>query len=108
MSNPNLSEGDILKVLARNKLPAVLVELISYHERWSRAYNLRLALNRNPLTPFARVLEFLSDISVSDLRDICLDPRLPDEVREYIVAHCAQRKPSLADPRPANRGGGTD
>jgi hypothetical protein len=91
LSNPYLSEGHLLKVLALSRLPAVLVELISRHERWSRPYHLRLALIRHPLTPFARVLAFLPDIIVNDLRDICLDPRMPDPVRKYILAHCAQR-----------------
>jgi hypothetical protein len=91
LSNPYLSEGHLLKVLALHKLPAVLVELISQHERWSRAYHLRLALIRHPLTPLARVLAFLPDIALKDLRDICLDPRMPAQVRKYIVAHCAQR-----------------
>jgi hypothetical protein len=92
LSNPYLSEGDLLKVLAREELPAILVELLSRHERWSRPYHLRLALIRHPLTPFARVLAFLPDIAVNDLRDLCLDPRMPDQVRKYIVAHCAQRR----------------
>ena len=92
LSNPHLSEGILLKVLSLKRLPAVLVELISQHERWSRAYHLRLALIRNPLTPFARVLAFLPDIAVNELRDICLDPGMPEQVRKYIIAHCAQRK----------------
>ena len=91
LSNPYLSEGRLLEVLALNELPAVLVELLSYHERWSRPYQLRLALIRNPLTPFARLLTFLPDITVNDLRDICRDHRMPDQVRKYIIAHCAQR-----------------
>jgi hypothetical protein len=92
LSNPYLSEGHLLKVLALRKLPSVLVELISQHEKWSRAYHLRLALIRHPLTPFARVLAFLPDITVNDLREICLDPRMPEQVREYVIAHCAQRR----------------
>ena len=91
LSNPYLSEGHLLGVLALNELPAVLLELLSHHQRWSRPYLLRQALIRNPLTPFARVLAFLPDITVNDLRDICLDPRVPDQVRKYIIAHCAQR-----------------
>jgi hypothetical protein len=91
LSNPYLSEGRLLEVLALNDLPAVLVELLSHHERWSRPYQLRLALIRNPLTPFARLLTFLPDITVNDLRDICRDQRMPDQVRKYIIAHCAQR-----------------
>jgi hypothetical protein len=91
LGNPYLSEAHLLKVLSLHGLPSVLVELISEHERWSRAYHLRLALIRNPLTPFARVLEFLPNIAVSDLRDICRDPGMPEQVRKYIIAHCAER-----------------
>ena len=91
LSNPYLSQGHLLNVLALDELPAGLVELLSHHPRWSRLYHLRLALIRHPLTPFARVLAFLPDITVNDLRDICRDPRMPDRVRHYIIAHCAQR-----------------
>jgi len=91
LSNPYLSEANLLSVLALNDLPAALLELLSHHEKWSRLYHLRLALIRHPLTPFARVLAFLPDITVNDLRDICLDPRLPEQVRKYITAQCAQR-----------------
>jgi hypothetical protein len=91
LSNPYLSEDHLLKVLALSELPAVLMELLSHHERWSRPYHLRLALIRHPLTPFARLLAFLPDITVNDLRDICLDPRMPDRVRKYIIAHCVRR-----------------
>ena len=45
-----------------------------------------------PPTPFARVLAFLRDIRVNDLQEICLDPRMTDQVRKYILAHCAQRR----------------
>jgi len=92
LSNPYLLEGDLFKVLALDELPAVLVEMLSRHEKWSHPYHLRLALIRHPLTPFARVLAFLPDITVNDLRDICLDPRMSDQVRKYITAHCAQRQ----------------
>ena len=50
-----------------------------------------IALIRNPLTPLARVLAFLPDLAVTDLRDICLDHRMPQPVRKYIEAHCAAR-----------------
>src|SRR5208337_2628488 len=92
LSNPYLSQGHLLNVLALDELPAGLVESLSHHPRWSRHYHLRLALIRHPLTPFARVLAFLPDITANDLRDICRDPRMPDQVRKYILAHCAQRQ----------------
>ncbi len=91
LDNPYLSEADLMHVLALDQLPAAAVEVIAVHDKWSRRYYLRLALIRNPLTPFARVLEFLPDLAVNDLRDICLDRRMPEHVRKYILSHCAER-----------------
>ena len=91
LDNPSLTEGHLLKVLAREDLPPAVVEHVAQHERWSHHYHLRLALIRNPLTPFARVLAFLPDLAVTDLRDVCLDHRMPPHVRKYIEGHCAAR-----------------
>ena len=91
LDNPYLTEGQLLKVLAREGLPPAVVEQLSQHPRWSHHYYLRLALIRNPLTPLARVLAFLPDMTVSDLRDICLDHRMLPQVRKYIMANCAAR-----------------
>jgi hypothetical protein len=91
LDNPYLTEGQLLKVLAREDLPPAVVEQISQHPRWAKRYHLRLALIRNPLTPLARVLAFLPDMAVADLRDICLDHRMLPQVRKYIEAHCVAR-----------------
>ncbi|HXW16285.1 MAG TPA: hypothetical protein VEN79_17385 [Terriglobia bacterium] len=91
LDNPYLTEGLLLKVLAREGLPPAVADHIAQHPRWSHHYHLRLALIRNPLTPLARVLAFLPDMAVTDLRDICLDHRMPREIRKYIEAHCAAR-----------------
>ena len=91
LDNPYLTEGLLMKVLASDSLPPIVVEQISQHPRWAHHYHLRLALIRNPLTPLARVLGFLPDMAVTDLRDICLDHRMLPQVRKYIEAHCMAR-----------------
>ena len=73
LENPYLTEGHLLKALTHENLPPVVVELLAQHERWSLRYHLRLALIRNPLTPLARVLAFLPELAVTDLREICLE-----------------------------------
>lgn len=100
LNNPYLSEGHVLKVLAREDLPAIVVESVAQHDKWSHRYYLRLALIRNPLTPLPRVLAFVPDMAVSDLRDICLDRRMPEPVRNYILAHCAARLQKRPEPEP--------
>jgi hypothetical protein len=91
LDNPFLTEGHLLKVLSVQKLPAAVVEAIAEHSKWSSHYYVRLALTRNPFTPLVRVLAFLPNLAVSDLRDICLDHRMPETVRKYVLAHCAER-----------------
>jgi len=91
LDNPFLTEAHLLKALAHQGLPLAVVEQLAQHQKWSYRYQLRLGLIRHPLTPFARVLAFLPDMAVNDLRDICLDHRMPECVRKYIKAYCAAR-----------------
>jgi hypothetical protein len=91
LENPYLTEAHVTRIISRSDLPAVVVEMIAAAERWSRRNDVRLGLIRSPHTPFGRVLGFLPDLAVSDLKDLCLDRRMPDHVRRYIAAHCLQR-----------------
>ena len=100
LDNPSLTEGHLLKVLAREGLPSTVVEQLAQHPRWSHRYYLRLALIRHPLTPLARVLSFLPEMAVTDLRDICMDHRMPGAVRKYILAHCGARMNKHNSPSP--------
>src|SRR5579859_6639616 len=91
LDNPFLTEAHLLRILPRQNLPSQVVESITAHEKWSSRYHLRLALIRNPLTPLRRVLEFLPDLAVNDLREICLDRRMSGQLRKYILVYCARR-----------------
>jgi hypothetical protein len=91
LDNPFLTEAHVLKVLALEALIPLVVELIAQHPKWSLRYYVRLALIRNPNAPFQQILGFLPNMAINDLRDICLDRRMPEQVRRYILAHCAER-----------------
>ncbi len=99
LDNPFLSEAHVLRVLALDDLSPLVVDALTQHEKWSRRYHVRLALIRNPMTPLPRVLAFVPDMAVNDLRDTCLDRRMPEQVRQYIVAHCAERLAKRPKPR---------
>jgi hypothetical protein len=91
LDNPFLTEADLLRVLAVESMLPVVIELIARHDKWSCRYHVRLALIRNPMTPLTRVLNFMPDVAVNDLREICLDRRMPEQVRWYVLAFCAAR-----------------
>ncbi len=91
LENPYLTEANLSKALAHEKLPAAAVEQIARDRKWSTRYYLRLAMIRNPLAPFHAALAWLPDLAVNDLREICLDRRMPEQVRKYVLAHCQSR-----------------
>jgi hypothetical protein len=91
LDNPFLTEAHLLKILTLETLPHQVLAMITLHARWSSHYYVRLALIRHPQTPLHRVLQFLPDLAVTDLREICLDRRMPAEVRKYVLAYCVRR-----------------
>jgi hypothetical protein len=92
LDNALLSESQVLKVLARDDLAAQLPAMISAHPKWSCLYNVRMALVRHPLTPLARVLSFLPDLTLGDLSALIDARTLSTQLREYIRAEVVLRK----------------
>src|SRR5262249_9781726 len=47
LDNPNLTEAQILRVLAHQKVPPGVTQAVASHRKWAHVYNVRLALVRN-------------------------------------------------------------
>jgi hypothetical protein len=92
LDNAFLTESQVLKVLAREELPEIVAASIARHRKWSCLYNVRMALVRNPLTPLARVLAFLPDITLRDLDELSGARSLPASLKQYIRAEVALRR----------------
>ncbi len=97
LSNPNLTEAQVLRVLAKEKLAPVVVQSIAQHEKWSHVYNVRIALLRQPSTTLTTVLAFLPELTVSDLRELAAPGVLPENLCHYLQAEIRRRlqKPKL-------------
>jgi hypothetical protein len=91
LNNPYLTEAQILKVLAREKIPAQVAQAVANHPRWSQSYNVRLALVRTPMAPLASVLGFLPHLTVSDLRELTAPGIIPENLRRYLQAEVQRR-----------------
>lgn len=92
LENPYLTEAQLLRVLARNELPANVAAAVAQHRKWSLLYSVRIALVRNPGTPLARVLSFLPDLTMRDLSDLSGLTTLPANLREYLRHEIAERE----------------
>jgi hypothetical protein len=91
LANPNLTESQILRVLAREKLPPIVAQSISQDPKWSHVYNVRIALLRQPSTTLATILAFLPELTVSDLRELAAPGILPENLRHYLLAEIHRR-----------------
>ena len=108
ISNPNLTEAQILRVLAKEKLAPIVVQSIAQHDKWSHMYNVRIALLRQPSTTLATVLAFLPELTVSDLQALAAPGILPENLSHYLQAeihrrfekHTSQADGSADDPGP--------
>lgn len=100
LDNANLTESHVLKALSREKLPALVAQSVARHSKWSRIYNVRLALVRQPGTPLSAVLSFLPELTVSDLRELAAPGIVPETLRRYLVAevHKRMQRPGPAEP----------
>jgi len=92
LDNAHLTESQVLKVLAKPGVPERSVAAIARHRKWSRMYNVRAALVRNPSTPVPALLSFLPDLTLGDLRDLAGLETLAPHVRRYIDREL-QRRP---------------
>jgi len=91
LGNPNLTEAQVLRVLSRDKLPAMVVQSLAQDEKWSHVYNVRIALIRQPSTTLTKVLSFLPELTISDLRELVAPGILPENLRHYLQAEIQRR-----------------
>jgi hypothetical protein len=91
LDNPYLTEAQVLKALSREKIPPAVVLAVAHHRKWSLAYNIRLALVRNPALPLSTVLSYLPELTVSDLRELAAPGIVPESLRRYLQAEVQRR-----------------
>jgi len=92
LDNAFLTESQVLKILSREDLPEIVPASLARHRKWSYLYNVRMALVRHPLTPLARVLAFLPDLTMRDLDELSGARSLPARLKQYIRAEVALRR----------------
>jgi len=101
LDNSNLTEAHVLKALSKAKILPRIVEAVAKHQKWSRTYNVRLALVRQPVTSLSTVLAYLPELTVSDLKELTAPGVVPENFRRYLQAEIRRRlrkgKPNEAE-----------
>jgi hypothetical protein len=91
LDNPYLTESQVLKALARDKVSTGVVQALARHGKWSQFSNVRLALVRHPASPISVVLGFLPQLTVNDLRELAAPGIVAENLRKYMQAEVQRR-----------------
>lgn len=91
LDNPYMTEAQILRALARERLPLSVIPAIVQHRKWSITYNIRLALVRHPSAPLGTILSYLPELTVSDLKELAAPGIVPENLRKYLQAEVQRR-----------------
>jgi hypothetical protein len=91
LDNAYLTEAQVLKALAREKVPVRVTHAIAEHRRWSCVYNVRLALIRTPGTTLPTILGYLPELNATDLRDLAAPGIVSEPLRKYLEAELERR-----------------
>jgi hypothetical protein len=106
LENGYLTEAQVLKALAREKVAVAVLQAVAGHRKWSQSYNVRLAIVRNASTPTSIVLGFLPQLTVSDLRVLAEPGVVAENLRKYLLAEVNRRM--VASKKQAARQWGTE
>jgi hypothetical protein len=91
VGNPRLTEAQVLKLLARDKLPVAVVPALCRQRRWTSAPNVIMALMRYPHTPPEAAQHILPGISSTELRELSQTKTISQRLRHQIERELAQR-----------------
>jgi hypothetical protein len=91
VGNPRLTEAQVLKLLAREKLPVAVIPALCRHRRWTSAPNVVMAMMRYPHTPPEAAQHILPGISSPELRELERLKTISPRTRRQIERELAQR-----------------
>lgn len=82
LSNPQLTENDVIRLAARQPTTGGAQLEILRSERWVKRYGVRRAIALNSNTPLDLSLRLLDFLRPKDLRLVSTSPSLPDKLRD--------------------------
>jgi hypothetical protein len=91
LSNPHVTEQDIVTIAAtRHALPDTLA-LLAAHPVWAARYPIKRALALNPATPLAAAIRIATTLTSKDLRELRDLSSSPSALREHARAVLERR-----------------
>jgi hypothetical protein len=91
LDSPYMTESVIYRIISRKTVSPKVIWQVADHPKWSSRYQIQWALILNIHTPLPRVLSFLKNIKISDLRDLYEAPETPSSTKPFIYSELLER-----------------
>ncbi|MCD6454343.1 MAG: hypothetical protein J7L62_03480 [Candidatus Aminicenantes bacterium] len=92
LESPKLTEDEIEGYSKMKSLPQDVVRKIAQAREWTKNYQVRLNLVKNPKTPTQYSLSFLRTLREKDLKDVAMSKEVPAVVRREAQRILNQKK----------------
>lgn len=84
LSNPQMTEAWIVKALKTAARTERLAPAVCRHHKWPQRHDVKVALLGNKHTPFARLVQFASELPINALKEALRNARLAPNVKTYL------------------------
>lgn len=81
LSSPKLSEPEVEGFAKMASISEEILRVIANNRAWTKNYNVVVGLTRNPKTPLAMAMGFLSRLSSKDLQQVSVDRNVAEPLR---------------------------
>jgi hypothetical protein len=81
LSSPKINEAEVESICKMGSISEELLRMIGFSRAWTKSYGIVHALVKNPKTPVAMSMNFLSRLNEKDLRMISANRNVPDVLR---------------------------
>ena len=81
LSSPKITETEIESIAKMASISDEILRMIGFSRNWTKSYAIVHALVRNPKTPLAMSMNFLSRLAEKDLRNLSTNRNIPEVLR---------------------------
>lgn len=81
LSSPKVSEQEIASFAKMANVSEDVLRIIGSNRSWTKNYGVMVGLTRNPKTPLAMSINFLSRLNDRDVQTVSLDRNVPEQLR---------------------------
>ncbi len=93
INSPKISDNEVLSLAQSKNTGDEVLRTIMNKREWTRQYQVRMALIRNPKTPAQTTIRFLGTLRESDLKKLAKDKNVPSAVQAAAKKMTAPKAP---------------